>query len=217
MKFFQFCLACSIAAASFQTESDEYIEWQADHNFSEECEFNFSRSSGAMEIEAAEVIWKRFIDKGLRYTTMVSDDDSKTWHHLQELAPYGDDVEIEKEEYINVSKRLGKALREVAKKEKLGGKKTGALTGSVIIRLNSYYRKAIVTHPNDISAMKKEILAPLFHCGSTDKGSNLTKCAVAVQSWCFSNRAVAQGKEPDSHSIMSVRLNAYVIQCIMPV
>ena len=145
----KFCLACSIATASFQPGSDEYIEWQADHNFSGECEINFSGSSGAMEIEAAEVIWKRSTDKSLRYTTMRSDGDSKTWHHLQEVAPYGDDVEIQKEECINhVSKRLGKALREVAKKEKLGGRKEAALTGSVITRLNSYYRKAIILRTN---------------------------------------------------------------------
>ena len=74
-----------------------------------------------MEIEAAEVIWKRSTDISLRYTTMLSDGDSKTWHHIQELVPYG---AIEKEECVNhVSKRLRKALREVAKKEKLGGKK----------------------------------------------------------------------------------------------
>ena len=65
--------------------------------------------------------------------------------------------------------------------------------------------------------MKKEILAPLFHCGSTDKAPNHTTCTVGVQSWCFYNCAVAQGKKPHSHSTMSVQLNARVIQCIMPV
>ena len=54
-----------------------------------------------MEIEAAEVIWKRSTDKGLKYTTMLSDGDSKTWHHLQEVAPYEDDVKSQKEECIN--------------------------------------------------------------------------------------------------------------------
>ena len=77
-----------------------------------------------MEVKAAEIIWKPSKDYNFRYTTMLSDEDSKTCTSLNDMAPYGDDVKIEKEECINhVSKRLGKALRELAKQKKLGGKK----------------------------------------------------------------------------------------------
>ena len=142
-------------------------------------------------MKAAEIIWKRSKDYNFRYTTILSDGDSKTCTSLNDMAPYGVDVKIEKEGCINhVSKRLGKALKEVAKQKKLGGKKQGALTGTVITRLNSYYRKAIVSHPNDIDAIKKEIFASLSHCGSTDRKPDHAKCPVGVESWCFYNRAV---------------------------
>ena len=42
----KFCLSCSTAAASFQPNSEEFIEWEANQNFSGECEINFTGSSG---------------------------------------------------------------------------------------------------------------------------------------------------------------------------
>ena len=63
---------------------------------------------------------------------MLSDGDSKTWMTLKEMAPYADDIKIEKEECINhVSKHLEKAVKEVAKQNKLEGEKAGALTIAV--------------------------------------------------------------------------------------
>ena len=47
----------------------------------------------------AEMIWKRSKDLGFRYTSMLSDGDSKTFNHPTSLKICGD--EIIKEECIN--------------------------------------------------------------------------------------------------------------------
>ena len=68
-----------------------------------------------MEVEAARVLWRRSVQRHkLRYTTLLSDGDAKTFAELTKIKPYGEDTEIDKEECINhVSKRLGSALRNI--------------------------------------------------------------------------------------------------------
>lgn len=57
-------------------------------------------------MEAAKVMWSRSERFKLRYTTMVSDGDTKTFNALLDLKPYGPDVVIEKAECVNhVAKR----------------------------------------------------------------------------------------------------------------
>lgn len=69
-----------------------------------------------METEAADRLWRRSINYNLRYTTLLSDGDSKAFTHLQNINIYGGNVIIEKEECVNhVSKRLGTALRKIVK------------------------------------------------------------------------------------------------------
>ena len=52
-----------------------------------------------MEVEAARVLWRRSVEKHkLRYVTMPSDGDSKTFNVLNSIKPYGDNLEIDKEE-----------------------------------------------------------------------------------------------------------------------
>ena len=48
-----------------------------------------------MEVEAAKRIWQRSADTGLRYTTMLSDGDSKALDAIVSMRPYGD-VDIKK-------------------------------------------------------------------------------------------------------------------------
>ena len=51
-----------------------------------------------------------------RYTSVISDGDSKTIQHLNEVQPFGEDVTIVKHECVgHVQKRLGKRLRDVKK------------------------------------------------------------------------------------------------------
>ena len=54
-----------------------------------------------METAAAETLWKRFLDNNLRYTSMLSDVDAKSFNHLKDLNVYGQTVEINKEECVN--------------------------------------------------------------------------------------------------------------------
>ena len=73
----------------------------------------FSGPSGMMEAMQAEVLWGRSLElHNFRYTTMVGDGDSKAYNRVVSTHPYGEDVEIDKEECMNhIFKRLGTALR----------------------------------------------------------------------------------------------------------
>ena len=81
-----------------------------------------------MEVEAARVLWRRSVEKHkLRYVTMPSDGDSKTFNVLNSIKSYGDNLEIDREECVNhVRKHLGTALWNVVsncqkRKVTLGG------------------------------------------------------------------------------------------------
>lgn len=78
-----FCLGCAIGPKA----SDEgYEDWLADH----ECQRNIDCGAGRMEVEAALIMFKRSLSKnGLRYTTVMSDGDSRTMHGLKEKGVYG--------------------------------------------------------------------------------------------------------------------------------
>ena len=79
-----------------------------------------------MEVGAAEMLWDRSLNRGFRYTTMVSDGDSRTFNRLTEMKVYGDDITIAKEECVNhVAKRMGTALRKLTTQTK----KTGVTLG----------------------------------------------------------------------------------------
>lgn len=76
----------------------------------------------------------------LRYTTVLSDGDSRTFHALTEQAVY--DFKVEKKECVNhVHKRMEAALRALvdkkAQSEPLGGKRQ--LTQDIIKKIMNYY------------------------------------------------------------------------------
>ena len=108
----------------------EYNDWFKVHKSSEECNANYEGVSGSMEGQAAVNIWSRSARKNnMRYVTFLSDGDAKTWTRLNQVAPYGKSILIEKEECINhMQKRMSKGLGELAIKEKLCGYADGALT-----------------------------------------------------------------------------------------
>ena len=74
------------------------------------------------------MLWERSIARcGFRYTTVVSDGDSKAYEAVKEMNPYG--IEIVKQECTNhCAKRLGKALLAIHKKKGMNGKGLGKLT-----------------------------------------------------------------------------------------
>ena len=71
--------------------------WMASHRVNK----NFRGTSGGMEVEAAEILWNRSLERNLRYMTMVFDSDSKSLKYLTNQRVYGD-VELHKEECINL-------------------------------------------------------------------------------------------------------------------
>ncbi|GFX49603.1 uncharacterized protein TNCV_4902451 [Trichonephila clavipes] len=102
-------------------------------------EWNTCRgSSGAMELNAVVKVWEKSESIGFRYTTLLSDGDSKSFLELKEMNVYGSETQIKKEECINhVSKMLGTALRQTVKDWRvksvtLRGKKHGSLKEDII-------------------------------------------------------------------------------------
>lgn len=191
-----FCLGCAIGPKP----SDEgYEDWLAEH----ECQRNIDCGAGRMEVEAALILFKRSLSKnGLRYTTVMSDGDSRTMHGLKEEGVYGF-VPIEKKDCINhVCKRMHTSLRSVREKKKaqgetLGGR--GKLTDQKIRKIASYYGYALRSHPHDVPAMQKAVQATLRHMASTDDAPDHSLCPDGPSSWCKYNRAVANGEEPPAH------------------
>ncbi|GFS07561.1 hypothetical protein ElyMa_001252300 [Elysia marginata] len=109
----QHCQTCATSGEWVKRETPHrYEQWLA-QNPQEGCSVNYKGSSEMMEPEAAEVMWKRSLElHNIRYTTFVGDGDSKAHDRVVRQKPYGEDVEIRKEECMNhVEKRMGTALR----------------------------------------------------------------------------------------------------------
>ena len=217
----RYCAKCCINKSNKDSES--FKVWQQNHKASGECEQNFTGSANAMEMMAAEIMWKRSVEAcKMRYTTLLSDGDAKTHKHLFDLAVYGDNIEIKKEECLNhIAKRLGTGLRNVVKEWRskgltLGGKKIGSLKEETIVKLQNYYRKTIKDNVDNIQHMKSAIYATLYHCTSTDKEPKHFKCPGGETSWCFFNRAIANGEPiPKHQDNMKTVISSTVLQKIM--
>ncbi|MDD9361665.1 MAG: hypothetical protein PV344_01910, partial [Anaplasma sp.] len=79
------CLGCSLGP---KPEEENYSAWFAEHK--PDCKKNIDCKAGRMEVEAALIMFRRSFEKhGLRYTTVLSDGDSRTHHALTEEAVYG--------------------------------------------------------------------------------------------------------------------------------
>ncbi|GFY31797.1 uncharacterized protein TNCV_4201061 [Trichonephila clavipes] len=219
----KYCHNCVVAGRDMGVDSAEFHIWQKGH--ADECDKNFDGTSGAMEMHAALIMWRRSIsDCQMRFVSMLSDGDSKTFQFLSDNKIYGSDIKIEKEECLNhIAKRLGTSLRNKVKEWKvkkvtLGGRKQGSLTDKNITKLQNYYRKAIKDNVPDTDKMKTATcIASLMHCSSTDKKPMHGKCPEGESSWCFYKRAIAKGETPGSHSSMKTYLSPQVVEKIMPV
>ena len=149
-------------------ESEEYQQWKIDHN----CHINHKESSGSMESAGAVQMFERSISfLNLRYTGYIGDGDSKAHRCVVAAAPYGDQG-IKKLECVgHVQKRMGTRLRNLTQTfrgQKLADGKgisgKNRLTKKVINTIQNYYGMAIRQNLNNIYAMKKAIIAILFHC-----------------------------------------------------
>ena len=74
----KYCGICSQKEKKISPTSEEYKNWYENHVQSGKCDSNYTGSSTAMEMTAAEILWKRTVERHkLRYTTVVSDGDAK--------------------------------------------------------------------------------------------------------------------------------------------
>ncbi|KAH7968168.1 hypothetical protein HPB52_006389 [Rhipicephalus sanguineus] len=180
-------------------QDEGYTDWLATH----ECQRNIECNSGRMEVEAALTMFQRSWAKhGLRYTTVLSDGDSRTFHALSEAEVYGF-IQIDKKDCINhVHKRMGAALRNLVDKKKAQGESLGGrgkLTQEKIKKIANYYGYALRSNINDVPAMKRAVEATLLHMTSTDDAPKHSKCPEGASSRCKYNRALANGESPPSH------------------
>lgn len=159
-----------------------YEEWYAEHE--EDCTKNHEGSAGKMEVDAVKEMFLRSEEKfGVKYGNYIGDGDSKTFQAIININPYGDEFIVIKSECIgHVEKRMGTRLRNVKKKEKLGGK--GKLTEALIKKLTTYYGLAIRRNINNIENMKKDIMATFYHMSSTNENPRHEYCPPGADSWC---------------------------------
>ena len=190
-----YCHSCSLKKAQLGADTAVFAEWYAVHR--DDCSVNYHGSSNAMEVEAAKRLWTRSVHtRGLMYTGMLGDGDSKAYQAVVDLEPYGPDVTIEREECVNhAHKCMGTALLKLSKQERLGGRGPGRLTKQTALKLQQYYRGAIMGG-GDEDSMRSRVWATLFHCMSTDDDPHHTRCP---QSWCFYQQALAEDQEPPPH------------------
>ncbi|GFX90084.1 uncharacterized protein TNCV_2420681 [Trichonephila clavipes] len=129
-----------VAGRDMGVDSAEFHIWQKGH--ADECDKNFDGTSGAMEMHAALIMWRRSIsDCQMRFVSMLSDGTS-----------------------------LRNKVKEwKVKKVTLGGRKQGSLTDKNITKLQNYYRTAVKDNVPDTDKMKTAIYASLMHCSSADK------------------------------------------------
>ena len=128
------------------------------------------------------------------YRTMLSDGDSVAFNAVANAKSYGDDHPISKVECVNhVHKRMGTALRKLAKEEKLGGKGHGRLTLQKCNKLQGYFRGAVLNNQGCEDELRNAVWASSFHCISTDEHPHHLRCPPGPHSWCFFQRALAHG------------------------
>ena len=110
------------------------------------------------------------------------------------------------------------ALRKKAKEERLGGRRYGALIANSCDVLQSYYRNAITKNLGKSDSMREAIMASFFHCMSSDESPLHQKCPQGPDSWCFCNKAVANGQDPPKHKDhVGTTLSQDVARAVRPV
>ncbi|KAK2192357.1 hypothetical protein NP493_32g00009 [Ridgeia piscesae] len=144
------------------------------------CNQNDEWASGGMEVKDAQLLWTRSTDRNLRYTTILSDGDARTFTRLTNMRVYGD-VELQKEE--------GEPRRQTPQH-------CPALVG-IIWEEGWGHIWRPWAHPHDVSGLHNAILVSFDHCSSTDENSEHDR--VGARSWCFYQKAPATGQEPGPH------------------
>ena len=143
----------------------------------------------------------------------------KTKEALRESKPYPG-MKVRKDECVNhVAKRMGKGLRTLVDTKRkqgitLGGNGKGKLTEKKMVRLQKYYKKAILSN-DTVDGMNKAIWATYKHCISTDKDPQHADCPPGEKSYCFYQRAIAAKTKEDemprhTETSQKTKLSAFV-------
>lgn len=166
-----------------------------------ECSKNYEGYSGGMELTGAVEVFRRSVERNVKYINYLGDGDSKGFHSVIEDKPYGDEMEIKKLECVgHVQKRMGSRLRRLKRDMKgkllpdgksIGGK--NRLTDGEIDKLQVYYGNAIRSSGNDLQKMIRSVWATYFHKASSDENPQHYLCPPGDTSWCKFNKAKAEG------------------------
>ena len=157
------------------------------------------------------MIWQRSVERRqARYTTFIGDGDTKSFKAVCDVAPYGPDVVMTKEECVgHVQKRVGSNLRKLKKDmtgQKLddglaiGGR--GRLTEMTMDKLQALYGMAVRGHPYDLQGMARAIWASLMHSVSTDSKPCHQYCPPGANSWCKWQQEQAGGPKYVHHTLI---------------
>ncbi|KAK8372573.1 hypothetical protein O3P69_010923 [Scylla paramamosain] len=165
-----------------------------------------------MEVEAARRLFARSRDLKFEYENLVSDGDANSYKAVLAMnngnGPY-QDTKVTKLECINhVQKRLGTRLRKLREQEKVDTiTKTGSkirrsllggrnkLTDTAIDKMQSFFGKHIRDNVGaDYITMKKAVMSSFHHIFSTDEKPRHGLCEEGINSWCFFQKALAEGK-----------------------
>ncbi|GFS73313.1 uncharacterized protein TNCV_4711931 [Trichonephila clavipes] len=171
---------------------------------------NYKGSSGNMEAVGAFRIFERsLIKRDLQYTEYYGDGDSKGFLQVKNI--YGENSVTKLECIGHIQKRIGSRLRKLKKSTKgLGGK--GKLTDKFIDKLQNYYGIAIRSNVGCLEKMQSAVIAPFFHCCSSNQNPMHGQCPTGKDSWCKYKQALSDGKV----YVDKAGLSNYVIKVIKP-
>ncbi|XP_045134439.1 uncharacterized protein LOC123518003 [Portunus trituberculatus] len=214
----KYCHGCTLKKNQLKKKSvteEEYNTWKTKHDAEGSCAINYDGPSGGMEVEAARRLFARSRDLKFEYENLVSDGDANSYKAVLAMnngnGPY-QHTQVTKIECINhVQKRMGTRLRKLREQEKidtttrtgskirrslLGGR--NKLTDNAIDKMQSFFGKHIRDNVGaDYLTMKKAVMSSFHHIFSTDENPRHGLCKEGINSWCFYQKALAEGKKKE--------------------
>ena len=178
-----------------------YAAWLLKHTAS--CQKNYEGSAPSMEVAAAEILFRRSVQKyNFKYLTMLCDGDAKAVERINAINVY--EEKVTKEDCVNhIAKRMWHGI-EVIKKKLKGTPQSitglGKVTAKLQKRMMNYYAKALRTNAPDVVAMKEGAYGSLMHMMSTDDNPQHTFCPPGEKSWCHYARETATGQARRKHT-----------------
>ncbi|KAL7648338.1 UNVERIFIED_CONTAM: hypothetical protein RMT77_000244 [Armadillidium vulgare] len=163
---------------------EEKHTWKEEHK--EKCSANYSgEKSSSMEGEIAEVLFARSVERGLRYTTILSDDVSPTFNRLTKLNPYGKTSPVKKQNFLDhINEKIYRRLNNLRTTRPRDGKGERILTKKSATIFTNFYRVFVKKYHSNHTLLKKNILASVFHHAATDQYPLHQLCPKGANSWC---------------------------------